>query len=740
MSFLWSSLHRALIPRRALLPIMVLYAILNIAYSIAFPIFESWDELHHYDYVRSLIEQRNLPVIAEGEGETEFHQPPAYYLITALLTPYLPTDDYRPEENNAFAQPYWYQHNKNRYIHLRSVEGWPWHGIALNVHVMRLLGLLWGGAAIILTYHLAQRLRPAESGGEWMPVAAAVVVGFNPTFLYITSSINNEALAVAIGAALSLALVHVAAEGLTPRRAALLGILTGLAALTKWTLVPFAAVALATVLISEAMRREPLRQGLLLISAIAIAAAVSGWWYIRNAMLYGDFTAVSVMCREWNACASSTGPVFAPGTLWEAYVGYWGTFGPWGSIRLPNWIYAVMGLVIAGGLAGLALRWLNGALSDADKRRIFVLGSICVGFAISTLTAAHESKYGIQPRYLFGAHAAASSLLALGWWHVLRRWAAPAGVFTFTHTTWAALPALLAIVSLFGYIVPAYGAPLIVSNPDELDYAASYDVQVGDFARLIGVSVPEHGEPGSLIWVRTCWEALQKPEQSYWQYVHLVGANDQKLAGIDSVPGRGNYPTLDWHSGTAHCTDWPIELPADAPPGRYTVQTGLYERDTLARVEAPFGDGHTFNPPIIGTLVIDAQPGELPPEAQSVEAEFGGIIRLRGAEIGSVENGQVNITLYWEAITLPPQSYTVFIHLVEVGGSGSPIAQSDGIPRSGLYPTDLWLPGGLVDDVHTLELPRELPPGFYELRVGLYDLATGQRLPGPNSDLSASIP
>jgi hypothetical protein len=302
------------------------------------------------------------------------------------------------------------------------------------------------------------------------------------------------------------------------------------------------------------------------------------------------------------------------------------------------------------------------------------------------------------------------------------------------------LPALLAVVSLWGYIIPAYAAPPISSNLDTLDFVASYDVQVGDFARLIGVSVPEHGAPRSLIWVRTCWETLRKPNQSYWQYVHLVGANDQKLAGIDSVPGRGQYPTLDWQPGTAHCTDWPVELPPDAPPGRYTVQTGLYERETLTRVEAQFGDGQTFNPPIIGALIIDAQPGELPPEAQSIEAEFGGIIRLRGVEMPPASVRPYSITLYWEAVVPPPQSYTVFIHLNEVGGSGALVAQSDGIPRSGLYPTDLWLPGGLVADTHTLTLPSVLPPGHYELRFGLYDLATGQRLPGPNLDLSASIP
>jgi hypothetical protein len=47
----------------------------------------------------------------------------------------------------------------------------------------------------------------------------------------------------------------------------------------------------------------------------------------------------------------------------------------------------------------------------------------------------------------------------------------------------------------------------------------------------------------------------------------------------------------------------------------------------------------------------------------------------------------------------------------------------------GRWPTSLWLPGVALDDQHTVPIPRDLPPGSYELLVGLYDPATGARLP-----------
>jgi hypothetical protein len=256
------------------------------------------------------------------------------------------------------------------------------------------------------------------------------------------------------------------------------------------------------------------------------------------------------------------------------------------------------------------------------------------------------------------------------------------------------------------------------------------------------VTVPDRAEPGEVADIRVCWETLEPTAESYWMFIHLVGADQQRLAGIDSLPGRGNYPTVDWQAGRSHCTDWPLPLPADAPPGRYTVHVGLYERESLHRLEATLPDGTPFNPPIVGELLVEAAPGDPPAGAQMVDVDFGGIIRLRAVGLPEAirPGDSPSITLYWEALSTPPQSYTVFIHLVAPGEPAAPLAQSDSIPRGGLYPTDLWPVGALVPDEHTLALPGDLPGGDYELRIGLYDLASGARLPGPEPDGAFVLP
>ncbi|MEZ4646715.1 MAG: hypothetical protein R3E31_28980 [Chloroflexota bacterium] len=57
------------------------------------------------------------------------------------------------------------------------------------------------------------------------------------------------------------------------------------------------------------------------------------------------------------------------------------------------------------------------------------------------------------------------------------------------------------------------------------------------------------------------------------------------------------------------------------------------------------------------------------------------------------------------------------------------MAGHDGKPVDGRYTTLAWQPAQLIQDDHLLTLPADLPPGHYDIAVGLYRLETGERLP-----------
>jgi 4-amino-4-deoxy-L-arabinose transferase-like glycosyltransferase len=92
----------------------------------------------------------------------------------------------------------------------------------------------------------------------------------------------------------------------------------------------------------------------------------------------------------------------------------------------------------------------------------------------------------------------------------------------------------------------------------------------------------------------------------------------------------------------------------------------------------------------------------------------------------------IPLTLFWQTQGTIEEDYNVFVHLVDA--DGQPAVQNDSAPVGGARPTSTWQPGELIVDRYGLLLSRDIPPGNYELRVGMYLPATGERLPVFDAD------
>jgi 4-amino-4-deoxy-L-arabinose transferase-like glycosyltransferase len=72
-------------------------------------------------------------------------------------------------------------------------------------------------------------------------------------------------------------------------------------------------------------------------------------------------------------------------------------------------------------------------------------------------------------------------------------------------------------------------------------------------------------------------------------------------------------------------------------------------------------------------------------------------------------------------------SYKVFCHILSQ--RGELVAQRDAFPLDGVRETPSWRSGELIEDVYEVQLSAGLPPGEYELSLGMYDPAGMKRLP-----------
>ena len=122
---------------------------------------------------------------------------------------------------------------------------------------------------------------------------------------------------------------------------------------------------------------------------------------------------------------------------------------------------------------------------------------------------------------------------------------------------------------------------------------------------------------------------------------------------------------------------------------------------------------------------------------QPLDLRFGNLRLVRyGLTDPALAWGQDGgVVLEWEALRPLGEDYTAFLHLRD--SQGHLIAQGDKlITDESLRPTSQWGSGTPRLDLCRLPIPPGTPPGRYDLEVGVYLLATGERLPllGPDGE------
>jgi hypothetical protein len=457
-----------------------------------------------------------------------------------------------------------------------------------------------------------------------------------------------------------------------------------------------------------------------------LALLVSGWWFLRNYQLYGDWLG-------WNAFLETVGRRPHPASLlqlWGERVGfvqaYWGLFGGV-SVPMPGWVYTALNLMAAAALAGLV--WAGAAALARWRINLTALvpwGLVLGWLALILIGLVRWTSltWASQGRLIFPAISVVSLLLAVG-----------------LDRLWRGLPALavagmglLTLLAPFTIIAPHYAPPPPLSQaelaaiPNKL--GSGDGLSFGGELRLLGYALEtETARPGEALRLTLYWQSEIAMDRNWSIFVHVVDEAGVIVAQRDRYPGMGSLATTLLTPGQTFADRYVVPIPEAAyAPVPAELHVGVFDLADGTRLSLPDGaDTLALAPVSILARERVSFPGlgEVPnPFGQN----FGDQIELIGYDMDrrALRPGEtLRLTLYWRALAPMAVNYSVFAH---VRGEGERLwAGQDSWPLRGNAPTSTWRLGDVFRDPYDLTLQAHTPPGLYDVEVGLYD-AGGARL------------
>lgn len=726
--------------RWALSVILAPYVVLGLAYNISIPPFEAPDEPQHYAYAEHLVVQGRLPVLEVGEPPSESHQPPLYYAAVALLlAPWLPVDSSSLLNPN----PHWgydlstpgEPRNANRFSHGYEVDRSDLRAVVV-VHGLRLISLVCGIGTLTFCYAMVRSVFPQYPS---LAFGATALVAFNPQFIFVSSIINNDALAACLGSAILLLLINIQRDTLSFGRGAFLGLLLGLGILAKLTTIVLVVPVVGTLTYLVWRHSRRVRWSSLFMVAF-VFSLVAGWWFLRNQALYGDLLGYSRWRAVWDSRSVPLTPVGLIGQFPTVWRSLWVNFG-WGNVVADQLVYSMLGALVMVCICGWLFAWLRPGdrLSIERRQRIslvILLLAIISGFT-GLLAFESVATAGSNARYMFVVLPALSLLLFIGLclWFPMQWWPAT-NVITITAGI------LFCAFVLLEFLRPVYAAAPRILLGDLPSDTQRLDWQYGDSIKLVGYGIDTTRiAPNQELAVTLYWQPLAAMNQDYSVFIHLLGPNQESWGSVDSFPGMGSDPTRGWRPGKIIEDHYRLRVSADArKPSLARLEVGLYDYPTGQRLPVRDQAGVELALTELARVSINGVTSSPPPTSVITNADFGDSIRLIGYSSGTQPDQDgillahagdaVNLTLIWQAIAKPGNDYTRFAHLVIPGGAI--LAQQDIALGNDVYPSGLWIPQDWVTDTVTISVPDELTLGAYQVIVGLYDLRTMQRLTLPD--------
>ncbi len=456
-----------------LLLIWLCFLVRGFFYALILPLWEGYDEYAHFAFVQHVATHRNLPagtetrISREIERSVQLAPMPWTVRLDLCSPPCVIHDDYwrlsalerarRQDELRSLpvawrAEPagtrlliyeaqqpplyYWLLAYPLRAASALSLPG--------RVFLLRSISVALASLAIPLGWLLARQIL-----GDGAALGIVALITAMPEFILNISRVGNDSLAAVLFTVVVLFAGSAGGRGSW----LLLGIILGLGLLTKAYFLT-ALPALCLIWFWQFWRSPDGRRRVLIhgVLCLAVAAALSGWWYWRtielSSTLSGEQHAASAAGVSSWAILRQIGRVDWRSVADSAFLSHiW--FGNWSFLQVRSWMYHFFGYVALAAALGLMIRIIR-----RDDARVLPLaafyGFFLLGLAWHALLlfTVHGSS-SCPGWYIYCLVAPEVILAVLGLSALVparaARWLLPAGVFCFTAlemyaTHWILIP------------------------------------------------------------------------------------------------------------------------------------------------------------------------------------------------------------------------------------------------------------------------------------------------------------
>ncbi|HID87247.1 MAG TPA: phospholipid carrier-dependent glycosyltransferase [Anaerolineae bacterium] len=422
--------------------------------------------------------------------------------------------------------------------------------------------------------------------------------------------------------------------------------------------------------------------------------------------------------------------------LYSALFGAFMTLGAKKFDRYLLPVFPALDLVAAAGLI-----WLARALAVRRRRSVVALATL-VAIVQLAVALPHHPYYLTYYNPLLGGSRQAQKVLLVGWGEGYDR----AAAYLNEKPDAQHLQATVRGGSNFAPLFRGETRSASSYRAWQSDYVVFYISQV---QRRRNESLLEEyvfnpqAQPEHVVTLHGVDYARIYPNTHYVQPMVYIEERDQPGQDLLLVNGdslfakhyQGDLPLQKLY------THWGLQETAELldslPPDRRRVWYARYpDADPKVALDLLESRGVLLERKTFPTMEVALYRLVGPETAQyPLDVRFGDLrlIRYGPTDPALAWDQDGGVVLEWEALRPLDRDYTAFLHLRDP--QGHLIAQGDKlITDERLRPTSQWEPGTPRLDLYRLPIPPGTPPGRYDLYVGVYLLATGERLPllGPD--------